>query len=240
MTWEQQSSLKASGIEWPALRCHIPFMAHVFHLSLGAIIRSFGVTGCTTYWQAYVCYGQFGENESTVFANSERLWKGGKARISKVSAMRLGLAGKIEKAHIPMNFGCPQSDLHSATNACCIEYAVTRLSKQVHWLLNSQSRNCGIINYVGETQWNLTLGLFEWANWIQDFTREWCRNRKCSDQLPPFPTQDECTIIKYLVEVLGLSQYGTLWVSKILRLLCITFSLSTMISWIMWMPFCEI
>jgi len=40
MTRELQSTLEDSGIEWPALRNHIPCMAHVIQLALGAFLSS--------------------------------------------------------------------------------------------------------------------------------------------------------------------------------------------------------
>jgi len=43
MTCEQQSTLEASGIEWPALMNHIPYMAHVIQLALGAFMSRLGV-----------------------------------------------------------------------------------------------------------------------------------------------------------------------------------------------------
>jgi hypothetical protein len=50
MTRELQSTLEASGIEWPALRNHIPCMAHVIQLALGAFMNSLGVKGRTKSW----------------------------------------------------------------------------------------------------------------------------------------------------------------------------------------------
>jgi len=47
MTRELQSTLEASGIEWPPLRNHIPCMAHVIQLALGALMSSLGVKGRT-------------------------------------------------------------------------------------------------------------------------------------------------------------------------------------------------
>ena len=46
--------------------------------------------------------------------------------------MRPGLAKIIEKVRISRNFESPETNLHIAENACCIDYADTRLSKQVH------------------------------------------------------------------------------------------------------------
>ena len=43
MTRELQSTLEVSGIEWPALRNHIPCIAHVIQLALGALMSSLGV-----------------------------------------------------------------------------------------------------------------------------------------------------------------------------------------------------
>jgi len=100
MTRELQSTLEASGIEWPALRNHTPCMAHVIQLALGAFLRSLSVKCRTKSWEAHERDQQFGENESIDIAKSQRLRKEGNARINKVSAMRPGLAKIIEKVRI--------------------------------------------------------------------------------------------------------------------------------------------
>ena len=97
MTRELQSTLEASGIEWPALRNHIPCMAHVIQLALGAFMSSLSVKGCTKSWEAHEHDQQFGENKSIHIGKSQRLRKEGNARINKVSAMRPGLTKIIEK-----------------------------------------------------------------------------------------------------------------------------------------------
>jgi len=43
MTHELQSTLEASGIEWPAFSNNIPCTVHVTRLALGALISSLGV-----------------------------------------------------------------------------------------------------------------------------------------------------------------------------------------------------
>jgi len=100
MSHELQSTLEASGIEWPALRNHIPCMAHVIQLASGAFMSSLGVKGRTKSWETHERDQQFGENESTDIGKSQRLRKEGNARINKVSAMRPGLAKRIEKVRI--------------------------------------------------------------------------------------------------------------------------------------------
>ena len=100
MTRELQSTLEASGIEWPALRNHIPCMAHVIQLALGAFMSSLGVKGRTKSWEAHERDPQFGKNENLDIGKSQRLRKEGNARINKVSAMRPGLAKIIEKVRI--------------------------------------------------------------------------------------------------------------------------------------------
>jgi len=100
MKRELQSTLEASGIEWPALRNHKPCMAHVIQLALGAFMSSLGVEGRTKSWEAHERDQQFGENESIDIGMSQRLRKDGNARINKVSAMRPGLGKIIEKVHI--------------------------------------------------------------------------------------------------------------------------------------------
>jgi hypothetical protein len=52
MTRKLQSTLEASGIGWPALRNHIPCMAHVIQLAFGAFMSSLGVKGRTKSWEA--------------------------------------------------------------------------------------------------------------------------------------------------------------------------------------------
>ena len=147
MTRELQTTLEASGIEWPALRNHIPCMAHVIQLSLGAFMSSLGVKGRTKSWEAHERDQQFGENESTDIGKSQRLRKEGNARINKVSAMRPGLAKIIEKVRISTYYESAETDLHIAENACCIDYADTWSSKRVHLLSKSQSPHRSTSNY---------------------------------------------------------------------------------------------
>jgi hypothetical protein len=59
---------------------------------------------------------------------SQRLEKESNARINKASAMRSGLAKIFKKVRKLRNFENPESDLHLAANASCIEYADTQLS----------------------------------------------------------------------------------------------------------------
>jgi len=100
ITHELQSTLEASGIEWSALRNHIPCMAHVLQLALGAFMSSLSVKGCTKSWEAHECDEQFGENENIHVGKSQRLRKEGNGQINKVSAMRPGLARITEKVRI--------------------------------------------------------------------------------------------------------------------------------------------
>jgi hypothetical protein len=100
MTRELQSTLEASGFEWPALRNHIPCMAHIIQLGLGAYMSSLGEKGRTKSWEAHERDQQFGANESIDNGKSQRLRKQGNARINKVSAMKPGLAKIIEKVRI--------------------------------------------------------------------------------------------------------------------------------------------
>jgi len=68
LTRELQSTLEASGIEWPALRNHIPCMAHVIQLALGAFMSYLSVKDCNKSWEAHERYQQFGENECITLA----------------------------------------------------------------------------------------------------------------------------------------------------------------------------
>jgi hypothetical protein len=132
MTHELQTTLEASGIKWPALRNHIPCMAHIIQLALGAFMRSLGVKGRTKTWEAHERNEQFGENESTDIGKSQRHRKQGNARIKMESAIRPGYAKKIEKVCISTYFERAETDLHIAENARCNDSADTWTSKQVH------------------------------------------------------------------------------------------------------------
>jgi len=74
-TRELHSTLEASGLEWPAFRNHIPCMAHIIQLALGAFMSSLGVKGRIKSWEAHECDQQFGENESMDIGKSQRLRK---------------------------------------------------------------------------------------------------------------------------------------------------------------------
>ena len=100
MTREVQSTLEASGIEWPALRNRIPCTAHVIQLALDGFMSSLNVKGCTKSWEAHERNQQFGENTKMDIGKSHRLRKEGNARINKVSAMQPRLAKIIEKVRI--------------------------------------------------------------------------------------------------------------------------------------------
>jgi len=121
--------LEASGIEWPALRNHIPSMGHVIQLAVGAFMSSLSVKGRTKSWEAHQRDQQFGENESVDIGKSQRLPKEGNARIIKVSAMKPCLAKIIEKVRISRYFESAETYLQIAENASCIDYADTWSSK---------------------------------------------------------------------------------------------------------------
>jgi len=65
-----------------------------------------------------------------------------------------------------------------------------------------------------KTDWNSTLELLECMCRIQEFTSEWLHNPKYSDFQPLFTTQDEWTVVRYVVEVLRPFRFWTLWMTK--------------------------
>jgi len=73
MAYPLQSTLAASSIKWPALRNHIPCMAHVIQLALGAFMSSLRVTRGTKSWEAHGWVQQFGESKSRDIGKSQRL-----------------------------------------------------------------------------------------------------------------------------------------------------------------------
>jgi len=159
MTRKLQSTLEASGIEWPALRNHIPCMAHVIQLALGAFISSLGVKGRTKSWEAHEHDQQFRENESVDIWKSQTLREEGNARINKVSAMKSGSAKIIERVRIWTYFEHAETDIHIAENAGSIDHAATLSSKWVHSLAKSQSPHRGTSDYECEDPLELDTGV---------------------------------------------------------------------------------
>jgi len=65
-----------------------------------------------------------------------------------------------------------------------------------------------------KTHWKSTLKLLKHAYRLCEFTCKWLKNPKYSDYRPLFTTQDEWTIVEYVMEVLRPFRYRTLWMSK--------------------------
>jgi hypothetical protein len=65
-----------------------------------------------------------------------------------------------------------------------------------------------------KTHWTSTLMLLERAYRLQEFNREWLQNPKYAEYRSLFTSQDEWTIVKYVMEVWRPFQYWTLWMSK--------------------------
>jgi hypothetical protein len=126
------TTFETSGIEWYPLRIHIPCMAHVIQIVLGAFMICLGVKGHTRSWEAHERVHHLGENESTDIGKSQRVRKVGNVGINTLSAMIPGLTKLIEKVLISTYFESAETDLHTAENACCIDYTDTWLLKRVH------------------------------------------------------------------------------------------------------------
>jgi len=65
-----------------------------------------------------------------------------------------------------------------------------------------------------KTRWNSTLELLERADQLREFTRVWLKNPKFSEYWSLYTTEDEWTIVKYVMEVLMPFRYRTLWMSR--------------------------
>jgi len=155
MTYELQSTLEASVIKWPALRNHIPCMAHIIQLALGTFISQLAAKCRTKSWVAHEPNQQIGENESIEIGKSQWLREEGNARINKVSAMTSGVAEIIVTVRISRYCESPETDLHIAENACCTDNALTWSSKRVHSLSHCQTLHCGTTYYGCEVMMEL-------------------------------------------------------------------------------------
>jgi len=238
MTRELQSTLDASGILWPGMRNHKPCMAHVIQLALGAFMSSRGVKGCTISWEALECDQQFGENESTDIGTNQRLRKEGNARINTMSAMQLSLAKIIEKVRISRHCEWPETNIHIAENAYCINYAHTWLSKRVHWLSKSQSPDCSTTHYGCEDTMELNTGVAQ-ARLPITWNHTWVAYKP---KLQPLPATlhntgwvaycEVCDGRFMAIPVLGPMEVETSYRDSA--------SLSTMTCLITWMASCEL
>jgi len=65
-----------------------------------------------------------------------------------------------------------------------------------------------------KTRWNSTLELLDCIDQLREFTHETLQHPQYSDYWPLFTTQDEWTIVMYVMEVLRQFQYWTLLMSK--------------------------
>jgi hypothetical protein len=65
-----------------------------------------------------------------------------------------------------------------------------------------------------KTLCNSTLELPERIYRLREFTHQWLQNPKYTEYRPLFTTQDEWTIVKYVMEVLRPFRYWTIWMSK--------------------------
>jgi len=65
-----------------------------------------------------------------------------------------------------------------------------------------------------KTCWNSTLELLKRTNGLWEFTPNCLQNQKYAEYRTLYTTQDEWTIVKYVMEVLRRFQYWTQWMSK--------------------------
>jgi len=128
--------------------------------------------------------------------------------------MKPGLVKIIEKVQISRNFESPETDHHITANACWIDYADTRSSKRVHWLSKSNELIAVLVIMDVMTLWHSTMEMLERVYRLSEFTRKWLKNPQYIDYQPLFTTQDEWTIVKYVMDVLMTFQYWILWISK--------------------------
>ena len=207
MTRELQSTLEASGIEWPASRNHLPCMAQVIQLAFDAFMSSIGVKGRTKSWEAHERVQQFGETASTDIGKSQRLRREDNARINKVSAMRPGLAKIIEKVRISQYFESPElTIIQQTTLAVLITLSPGRRNEFID-CRKAKVRIMVLPIIDVKTRWNSILELLEFANRLRELTCYRQQNLEYIAYRPLFTTHDEWTILKYAMEGLSPSRY---------------------------------
>jgi hypothetical protein len=116
--------------------------------------------------------------------------------------MRPGLVKIIEKVRISTYYESAETDLHIAEMLAVL---ITLTPGRRNEFIDCQKAKVRIaVLPIMDvmTLWNSTLELLECAYRLREFTREWLKNPKYSDYRPLFTTQDEGTIVKYVMEVL--------------------------------------
>jgi hypothetical protein len=91
MTGSLQLLLEESGVEWSAEQNHMPCMAHVIQLALGAFMNALGVKGREKSWED--------TEREKMTADSGRVVKKkiGGARVERVALLKGGFNKIVEK-----------------------------------------------------------------------------------------------------------------------------------------------
>jgi len=100
-----------------------------------------------------------------------------------------------------------------------LESQLIMLPEMIWWLPNYNHRLMrwelsGLHRDTTYYAWHMSFSLLDWAHRLWAFTCIWLQNPQYSDYRPLDKTQDEWTIIKYVLEVFGRFRYWTLWMSK--------------------------
>jgi hypothetical protein len=90
MTKALQDTLETEGVEWSALRNHIPCMAHVIQLCVSGFMAKLGVRGREKSWEAHERDEQFQQEGGKKVSH---------ARVRRVTDMAPGLHKIIEKVY---------------------------------------------------------------------------------------------------------------------------------------------
>lgn len=105
MTQQLQLSFEEAGMEWSAAKNHIPCMAHVIQLCLGAFMSSLGVKGREKSWEAHERSKHFDGNTSQSASKKDSKHPNFvNARIRSVAGMPPGLNKIIEKVAMHLHF----------------------------------------------------------------------------------------------------------------------------------------
>jgi hypothetical protein len=98
MTGCLQLLLEESGVEWSAEQNHMPCMAHVIQLALGAFMNTLGVKGRQKSWEDT-------EREKMVADRGrESKRRIGGARVERVALLKCGFNKIVEKVFLMIEF----------------------------------------------------------------------------------------------------------------------------------------
>jgi len=193
MTGERQSTLEATGIEWPASRHHIPWVAHVIRLALGTFMNNPKVKGCTMTWEArehnHQIWRQWMLRHWKESKTSERAQYWNEQAVGNETWFRKDNSETTYFKKFWMSWYWP------SYSGECMLYWLRWHQVGVHWLSKIQSTHCGTTYSGFEHTVELDTGVAWVSLPIMRIHPQVAQECKILRLHQIFTVQDKCTIV---------------------------------------------